>query len=789
VAAGVTSNSPQSPPVHSHPEHGLGQLAASLVLLVVAIIATFGSVRDHRLLALWDDNVNVLNNPGLNPPTWDGVAEFWRKPYVLLYVPVTYTILAGEAYLAYDPTAPPGERFDPRVFHVANLVWHFLASALVLLILRELLGAGWSPLIGALVYALHPLQVETVAWVTETKGLVSATLGWSAVYLYLVGTSGRARHPTEAAQVDISPLSARGYATLAVALVCFALSLLAKPSAVVLPLMVLLIDLLWRHQPWPRAFVRMAPAFGLAVAVWLITRTLQPPEVIPSAAPLWSRPLIAGHALAIYLLKLALPYPLCVDYGFTPSEVMLRGWGWWAWIVPVAVTLLFAYSPHHRRWLCAWGIFVVGVLPVLGFIPFRFQEFSTVADRYVYLAMLGPALGVGYLLFLLRHAFVWGMAVASLLVLALFSRAQTAHWIDDETVFRHVLDVNSASYLAHTQLGTLAERQQDAASAARHYVEAITLNPRAEIARNNLANLLVMSGRFDEAIAQYQALLDISPKNIEFRCNLALALAQAGRLEEAEQTARAALELGPNSLLAQNAWADVLVRQNRIDEAIQVLQAAFAAHPTATGTLANLAGLLIKQGRTGEAIEAYRIGSELHALDANAELNYGLILLLDGKATRALQAFDRAAQLNPGIPDPHLHAAHALLVAGDNETAMARLAQGYALNPNWPPLLATWARLLATHPDAKFRDGARALTFAGQISQATRFEDPEALTILANAQAEVGQYDDAVRTAEQALRLARAQQRQAISNAAERHLSAYRQRLPWREDPRTSASP
>jgi tetratricopeptide (TPR) repeat protein len=764
-------------------------LVASLILLAIALAVTFGPVRNFQLLTLWDDNVNVLNNPGLNPPSWEGVAKFWREPYVLLYVPVTYTVLAAEATLAYHPASPPGQRFDPHVFHIANLVWHALSCSLVLLILRQLLGPGWPPLAGALFYALHPLQVETVAWVTETKGLVSATFGWSAVLLYLIATRmiAAGRDPDNSAP---SPalLTARTITLFVLALLCFALSLLAKPTAVILPLMVICIDLLWREERLRITCIRVAPALALTAAILLLTRSLQPPEVIPSAAPLWARPLVAGHALAMYLFKLVLPYPLCVDYGYTPTVVM-RSAGWWAWIMPVAVTLFFAFSPHHRRWLCAWGIFVVGLLPVLGFIPFRFQEFSTIADRYVYLAMLGPALGVAYLLSLIEAAWAWGLAVASLLGLAWLSHAQTAHWVDDETVFRHVLEVNPASYLAHTQLGTLAGQQQDGNAAAGHYVEAITLNPRAEIARNNLANLLVRSGRFDEAIAQYRELLEISPKNLEFRCNLALALAQAGQLDEAQREIQIVLQEHPQHALALNTWADILVRQNRLDQAIEVLQEAFAAQPESGSNLANLAGLLVQQGRTGEAIEVYEIAARLHPLTADAELNFGLILLMAGKASRALEAFDRAAQLDVSRPEPHFHAARAQFLLGEHELGLQRLAQGYALNPHWPPLLATWARLLATHPNDKFRDGNRALALAQQVTQATRFEDPEALLILADAQAETGRFEDAIRTAEQALRLARAQQRQSILNAGERRLSAYRQKLPWREDPRTSVAP
>ncbi|HEY7088013.1 MAG TPA: tetratricopeptide repeat protein, partial [Tepidisphaeraceae bacterium] len=331
----------------------------------------------------------------------------------------------------------------------------------------------WPAVVGAMLFAIHPVQVQAVAWVSGLKDVLSGFLALVAVWQYFVGTR-------------------RSYVIATIAM--FAATL-AKPSAMVTPLIVLIIDVLVMKRPLRSSLRSLWIWFALALPAAILTKLAQPPTGVP-AAPLWARPLVAMDSLTFYIGKLLLPVGLTVDYGRTPMRVFHGPLFYLSWLVPL---IIFGVCMLSRRrpmqYLAACAIFVAGVLPVLGFTPFQYQKISGVADHYIYLSMLGPALAIA--LFVADHPTRLVVVAAGILLgmLAVLTVRQTGFWHDDAALFAHNIAINPASGLAHLNLGAALERGGDLDGAEREYREALRIDPNDADATANLSDLLRRRGK------------------------------------------------------------------------------------------------------------------------------------------------------------------------------------------------------------------------------------------------------------------------------------------------------
>jgi len=285
-------------------------------------------------------------------------------------------------------------------------------------------------------------------------------------------------------------------------------------------------------------------------------------------APPWARPFIAGDAIVFYLTKLFWPLELCADYSRTPQVVMASGAGFWiAWIVPVALIALLVW----RRWWTALACLLVMIFalsPVSGIVSFDFQRISTVADRYIYLALIGPAMGLS--IALTRSArptlFVAGaLAVGSMIMLSI---DQIRTWQDDQSIWKHAFDVNN----------------------------------RSVVARANIAAKLVDDGNFSEGERHYRQLVEIAPKRVNGYLGLAGLAMRSNDLAKAEQLFRKAFEIDPINTTASSRLGAVLIDQNRLEEAELVLKRAIQLNPKNADAMVNLGALLLTQRRFDESI-------------------------------------------------------------------------------------------------------------------------------------------------------------------------------------------
>ncbi|HEY1686781.1 MAG TPA: hypothetical protein VGG19_18615, partial [Tepidisphaeraceae bacterium] len=446
-----------------------------VTFLIFGSVCTFGFVR-------YDDPENIYANPALNPPKWTEILRTWSEPYEAMYIPVTYTAWGGIAQIAWTNNG-----MDARWFHLANLLLHALAAVLVYAILREMKFADLAATLGALVFAIHPVQVEAVAWATGLKDVLSGCLGLAALWFYFLARR-------------------KGLWIYFVGTILFALALLAKPGAAVVPAIALVVDWWLLRISWQRSLGWLGPWVGMALIVLLVARGVQPSVV---HVPATQRIGIAGDALAFYLGHVAMPWNLAIDYGRSPQWLVQQPIIWVNWLIPVVVGMVCWRFSRKAAWI-ALGVFVVAVLPVLGFSTFDFQQHSTVADRYLYLAMLGVAMLAA--MAVRRWPRNGTIVVCGLLVLYGYKtiRHEWA-WGDSQRLFAQTLAVNPDSDIANNGIGVMLGNE-----AMQHYEpaklqegiiylqRAVGSNPDSAGEHANLATLYLLAGdkqRCEEELA------------------------------------------------------------------------------------------------------------------------------------------------------------------------------------------------------------------------------------------------------------------------------------------------
>lgn len=780
-------------------------------LAVIAItLAVFGRSLDFGFLGQ-DDVDNILVNPQLNPPTWRHVARFWREPYLSLYIPVTYTFWSGEAFLAWQTDRAGGRveqpgyvPLDPRVFRAGSLALHSLVVIAVYLLLLRLVASPLAAAGGALLFALHPLQVESVGWITENKGLLStlfSTLAlWQIVLFWQASPIAQSRADQPAPASDRNSKSRgvrrdrrrpaeqspdkRRWLHFAAATASFALALLAKPIAAALPLAAAAIAIGWLNRPWRSTLLQLLPWCALTAGVAALTMGEQGATTITHIPPLWQRPLMAGDALAFYLLKLLVPWPLGGDYGRSCWRVMHSDWTYVTWLVPLGVLAALWWLPRRRVWLAAAVVFIAGLLPVSGLVPFAYQNASTVADRYAYLAMLGPALAAAAWLATKPD---WRRLAPVAIVLTIFaglSFRQLAAWRDDRAWTAQTLAVNPASFFGLESQAQILVTEGRAAEALATREASQRLNPQAVEPCYNLATATLAQGDLSAAANWYRAALKIQPDSRIAHGYLAECFARLGDQRaalEAYHLATDGLARDRNVAAQCTRVGNLFSERGRMDLAREIMLTALRLRPTSIEALNNLAVL---EARTGNASAGLAYLDRALAIDAAHTVtlaNHGVLLSASGRMPEALSDLRQAVAQSPRSLTARAALAEVLLKSGRTADAAGEYRAALAAHPEWWEGHRALAYLLATDADAQVRRGTEALALAQRLCAATSNRDPAALEALAAARAEKGQFDGAVDAQTQAIDLWRVANRSDRIAAAERRLQAYRQSQPWRE--------
>lgn len=496
-----------------------------LLVIVVAVYAPVGRFQFVRL----DDSDMLVDNPLLHPPTARSLAQFWFAPQEQLYTPLTYSLWWCVEWLCHD-SAGAG------TFHVVKLLLHAGAAALVFSILLRCVGSPLAAFGGAIVFALHPMQVESVAWIAQTNNVLAGVFSLAAIRVWL-------------SFADAS--GSRRWTWYWLASAFFLLALFSKPIAVVVPLVAAVLDVGILRRPAKRMLLSLIPWFGMAVLFGLITRQVQP----AMGAALVHRPLIALDALGFYFRHIFWPSHLTVDYAHSVMRIGLdRQWIINA-LIPVAIVILLWLSRRtDRQPAVAAAIALAAALPVLGLIPFSQQAVSTVADRYVYLMMFGPALLVAWALRRMASPAAATITVLLAGLLAWLTAVQLQTWRDTSALAAHTLAIDSGSVFGNDMAALQLMHNGQARQAIPLFNKALARDPDYPGLHYDLGNAFSRLEEFDKAIDEYQlAIARGGPQVWRAMNNLGVAYVRIGRSDLAIDQFKRILQMDPqNSSALQN---------------------------------------------------------------------------------------------------------------------------------------------------------------------------------------------------------------------------------------------
>jgi len=685
------------------------------LFLVIAILGVYGQVRNYTFVNL-DDSSYILNNPhirdGLN---LEGISWAFSFPGFDYWHPMTWLSHMLDCHL-YGLKA--------GMHHRVSLIFHILNSILLFLVFKKMTGAIWRSSFVAVMFALHPINVESVAWLAERKNVLSTFFGLLTMLTYIYYS----KQPSVFRYLPI--------------LFAYTLGLMSKPMLATLPFVLLLLDY------WPLCRINLtqsvrnnqqtsksnnvefkrSSAFHLAlekipllilsaVSVLLSSLAVQRLGIVISttSVPMKLRIKNALVSYVGYIIKIIWPHDLAVFYPYPHTIQLWKVIG--AGVLFLFISFFVFRAVKSKPYLGVGWLWYIGTLvPAIGLV--QAGLWPAMADRFVYVPTIGIfiiiAWGIPDLVVRWRYRKIKLATIATALftTLAVTTYLQVKYWRNSITLFEHALDVTQKNSIAHHKLGEALKSQHNTFAAIKHYSEALQINPDIFATHLNLGIILRDEGKLNEAIDHFSKALRLKPDRAEPQYELGNTLEKQGDFVAADRHYREALRIKPDYVKAHNNLGIILARQKRNKEAIYHLN------------------------------EAIRIDSNYE----EPQCNLGIIYADQGNIEKAIFHYKKALSLNPNMVQA-------------------------LYNLSW---------ILAIHKDEKYRNGKEAVKLAEKLCQITHYDQPLALDALAAAYAENGRYDDALVTAQKAHKLALNLGSKALALCLKKRLNLYRNRIPYR---------
>ena len=687
------------------------------LLLVVIILAAYWQLPTHDFLNL-DDSGYITQNTHVK----EGITReniIWAFSFInfAYWHPLTWLSHMVDFQLF---------GMNPSMHHLMNLLLHIANSLLLFFVLTRMTGSLWKSAFIAAVFAIHPLNVESVAWASERKNVLS-TFFWMLTMLFYVRYTERT-----------------GFYRYLVTISVFTLGLLAKPMLVTLPFVFLLLDY-WplnrftlfqpngkghefrqsidsgsRWSPVLSLFLEKVPFLCLsAVCIYLSSLSVQRFGVVVSTATVPMKLRIANAFISYvgYIKKMVWPYNLAVYYPYPKAVPM--------WAILGAGLLLICVTFLTLRWIKAKPYFAVGwlwyigtLIPAIGLV--QVGLWPSTADRFAYVPFIGLFIIIAWGVpdFMGRWRYkkmaIASIAIALILNFTAATHLQNRYWANTITLFKHALDVTKDNDVAHQKLGEALASQGKTVEAVRHYSEALIINPNLAAAHINLGVALRAEGKLDKAIEHFSKVLHLNPDSAEAHYEIGLTLEKQDSFDLAVRHYSEALRKKPNSAKIHNNLGIVLARQKKIKEAIVHFYEALRIDP-------NYAG---------------------------ANFNLGIIFAGQKNIKQAIHCYKRALHLDPNMTQA-------------------------LYNLSW---------ILATCEDERYRNGEEAVKLATQLCKINKFRQPLPLDALAAAYAETKQFDAAALIAQKGLERAEQQGPKELALVLKKRLELYKKEQPYRQN-------
>ncbi len=701
--------------------------------LTAVTLAVFWQVRTFDFIN-YDDDKYVSKNEhistGLN---WNNTIWVFTNQHVGNWHPLT-----GLSHIL------DCQLFDlkPGLHHLVNLLFHIANTLLLFIVLRQMTAAIWQSAFVAALFAIHPLHIESVAWISERKDVLSTCfwlLTMTAYFSYI-------KKPNAARYI--------------LALVLFALGLMSKPMLVTLPFVLLLLDY------WPlnrmelknggqifRLAREKIPFFILSVGSSIVTFNVQKSSGAVQQIellPMMVRVTNAVVSYGKYLLKMIWPVRLAIFYPHPANR--LPSWQ----ILTAAVLLLvitvfvIRLSKKYRYLFVGWFWYVGTLVPVIGLVQVGAQA---MADRYSYIPLIGlfiiVAWGANDLLigWKYRKVVLGVLSITVVFILSIGTYLQTSHWRNSRTLFEHAVKVTNNNYVAYDYLGFVFVEQNKFDESVNLFRRAIQANPAYASAYNNLGFTYSNLGRYEEAIEAYKHAVKINPDLPDAYVNLGITYSELGRYEDTIEACEQVIKINPDYSKAYNSLGIAYDKLGRDQAAIEAYKKAITIEPNFAEAYNNLGRIYGKLGRIQEEIEAYKQAVKINPGFSKMHYNLGIAYDKLGHNQDAIEAYKKAISIEPNFSEAYYNLGLAYSKLGQNEEAIEAYRQAVKIDPDVPQL----------HYNL-----GDALTRQGQLEEAVfhfykaltkDITDSEVYNKLGVVLGRQGKFDEAVTQLNEALRL------------------------------------
>lgn len=660
------------------------------LLLALATLACFWPVAFHDFVNYDDADYVGSNNHVLDGLSWAGLSWAFTTGHASNWHPLTWI----------------SHMLDVQLFglwagghHLVSLAFHVINALLLFAVLRRMTGAYWRSALVAALFALHPLRVESVAWVSERKDVLStfflllALMAYARYALTTAGaTSQSAADPKSPANDRAEPSFVSGprLRWYALTLVWLALGLMSKPMLVTAPFLLLLLDY-WPLQRLtrataPRLVLEKVPFFILSVLSSVVTFLVQRKGgAVSTSLTFTERIANALISYVRYLGKMIWPWHLSVLYPHPGHWPLWQVLGAAAILLALTIAIIW-WARRQRYGFVGWFWFLGGMVPVIGLVQVGIQS---MADRYTY----WPMIGLFIVLVWAGAEFIppeWprspifiGGILGVLLVCECLTFRQVGFWRNSETLFSHAVAVTKDNYLAYNNLGFYLSNQGRNDAAIENYQASLRINPNYVDALNNMGFALAGKHEPRQAIEYYERALRVQPKHAEVHNNLGNSLSELGQIDEAIRHYRLALQYQSDHADAHNNLGIALAMQGKLDEAIPHFRDAIRFKPSYASAHSNLGNALAAERKFDEAILEYQAALRLNSNDAQAHNNLANALSEKGRLDEAIPEYGQALLLNTNNPEAHYNLGLVLQHQGRHAEAVTHFKEALRLRPDY----------------------------------------------------------------------------------------------------------
>ena len=776
-------------------------------LLALATLAVYWPVATFNFTN-YDDPFVISANPAVAAGlTWRGIVWGLTTSYFTYWHPVTWWSHMLDVELF---------GMNPGMHHLMNLLLHVASTVVLFAVLQRLTGALWRSALVAALFALHPMHVESVAWLVERRDVLCGLFFLLSLWYY-AGYVGEAKVASSKFRVDY-----------AVSLMFFALALMSKPMAVTLPFVLVLLDY-WplrrfsilgfaaagsnpadedgrvtpcapglgafadgvHGETRPTLTLRQViweklPFFGLTLAACAITMIGREKgtDILTGEKFSWGLRLASVPVSYVsYLGKLIWPTDLSVLY-LMPAH-------WEVWQVVGSLALLLAISVVVLRFarsapylLVGWLIYLGTLVPTIGLVQVGFHS---IADRFTYLPFIGLFVALIWAVVDVsrkwpgRQAVLGALAGLVLLACAVLTWFQVQSWRDSGTLWRQCLAVNPDNAIARYNLGHFLQESGQPDEAMTQYREALRLKPNHLDANMNLGVLYVAAGQVAEATNWFARALQIKPDYDKAHLNMGLELFKLKDYRGATNHMMQVLRVNADNASAQGVCALALLELGDAPAALNHATAAARLVPNDFVVLTALGRAHGALGQSDAAVASFAEALRLNPADPEAHRYLGVEMMKRGDFAAAVARLREAVQLAPASAGARFELAVALAGTGATADAIAAYRESLKLDPDLPGALNNLAWILATHRDDKLRNGAEAVSLAGRACELTSHQQPVFIGTLAAAYAEAGQFAQAEAAAQQACAVALSTGQTNVWAVNQKLLRQYQDRKPYRE--------